>query len=277
VVIPAHNEAAVIARGLRRLGAGALPGELEVVVVCNGCDDDTATVARAAAPDAMVVELTEASKSAALNAGDERATRFPRFYVDADVEVSIEAVRATAAVLAQGDVLCAAPRPVFDLDDVPGFSRSFYTVLARMPFLSGPGVVGTGVYAMSRAGRERFGPFPPITADDQYVMDRFSERERRAVPDVTFVVHPPSTVRGLLNVRTRVYRGRRELRSRYEPAEVLATGNRDALVRLARDRETRPAVPVYVAVNVAARVQALRRWSGRWERDDSSRAGVPVG
>src|SRR5262245_58336894 len=46
VVIPAHNEARVIERGLSSLLEGARPGELEIVVVCNGCTDDTAARAR---------------------------------------------------------------------------------------------------------------------------------------------------------------------------------------------------------------------------------------
>jgi hypothetical protein len=37
VVIPAHNEAAVIRRSLDALLAGFAPNELHVVVACNGC------------------------------------------------------------------------------------------------------------------------------------------------------------------------------------------------------------------------------------------------
>ena len=41
VVIPAHNEETVIGRCLAALFAGAGEGELDVVVVCNGCRDGT--------------------------------------------------------------------------------------------------------------------------------------------------------------------------------------------------------------------------------------------
>src|ERR1700722_20184841 len=109
VVIPAHNEAAVIGRALSTLMAGAAPDELEVVVVCNGCQDDTAARAKVAAPDATVLEIAVPSKIAALNAGDEVAQHFPRFYLDADIEVDIAALRATADVLRAGPVACAAP------------------------------------------------------------------------------------------------------------------------------------------------------------------------
>ena len=46
VVIPAHNEAKVIGRCLSGLLEGMAPGELEVIVVCNGCTDGSEDVAR---------------------------------------------------------------------------------------------------------------------------------------------------------------------------------------------------------------------------------------
>jgi glycosyltransferase involved in cell wall biosynthesis len=270
VVVPAHDEASVIARGLRALVQDAEPGEIELVIVCNGCRDRTAAVAHAAAPDAILVEIDVASKAAALNEGDARASRFPRFYVDADVELSTTALRETVAALEDG-ALCAAPRPAFDLDGAPWYTRSFFAVLERMPFLSDPGVVGTGVYAVSVDGRRRFGRFPALTADDQFVMDRFVTGERRAVEGARFVVHPPRSWRDLVRVRTRVYRGRRELHAVTAPVEVVAAHNGSALVSLLLDPTTAPHVPVYVAVNVAARILARRRWSGTWERDASTR------
>ena len=45
-VIPAHNEEAVIGRCLTALLAGARRDELDIIVVCNGCTDRTAEVAR---------------------------------------------------------------------------------------------------------------------------------------------------------------------------------------------------------------------------------------
>ena len=67
-----------------------------MVVVCNGCHDRTAEVARQVAPLATVVEIPVASKVAALNAGDAVARYFPRFYLDADIELPVAAVRPVA-------------------------------------------------------------------------------------------------------------------------------------------------------------------------------------
>ena len=82
IVVPAHDEA-VIGRLLGALADGRSPGD-ELVVVCNGCTDRTAEVARGF-PDVHVEELPSGGKPAALNAGDRCVSTFPRFYVDADV------------------------------------------------------------------------------------------------------------------------------------------------------------------------------------------------
>jgi glycosyltransferase involved in cell wall biosynthesis len=271
IVIPAHDEANVIGRCLSILQRGAEVDELEIVVACNGCSDDTAAVALRSAPDAIVLELDVASKATALNAGDARATRFPRFYVDADIELDIHAVRATAAALHEDGVLCAAPLVMFDTAERPWYVRRFFDVLRRMPFLSGPGVVGTGVYALSDTGRARFAEFPDLTADDQFVMDRFAVSERRAVRSVHFVVHPPRDLANLLRTRQRTYRGNAELRAEHQPVADAAPGNGAALARLLADPTTAPGVPVYVAVNAVARYRARRARVGSWERDDSTR------
>ena len=66
VVIPAHNEQAVLGRCLKSLLGEAEPGELEVVVVCNSCPDQTQQVARSFGPDVCVVETPFGSKTGTL-------------------------------------------------------------------------------------------------------------------------------------------------------------------------------------------------------------------
>src|ERR1051325_3119615 len=115
VIIPAHNESLVIARTLKILLAGAAADELDVVVVCNACTDDTAKIARSFGYPVRVVETEVGGKTHALNIGARIARTFPRIYVDADVEVSLEAIRAISRRLERGDVLAVAPAPCFDV------------------------------------------------------------------------------------------------------------------------------------------------------------------
>ncbi|HTT89912.1 MAG TPA: glycosyltransferase [Acidimicrobiales bacterium] len=271
VVIPAHNEEAVIGRCLVSLLAGAPPGELEVLVVCNGCEDETAEMARRAAPDAKVIEISVASKVAALNAGDDHATYFPRFYVDADVELTYPALLSVARALQDDGVLCAAPRPLFDLKSRPWAVRAFYAVLEGVPYFS-QDMVGTGVYALSEQGRRRFGAFPELIADDQFVQQLFERPERKSVAGAHFVVHPPANLRGVLAMRARAYRGNRELaESGLARAEAPPSGLKSVLRRALAPAQA-PAVAVYAGVNILAKGWAYGRPSSTWERDNSARA-----
>lgn len=273
VVIPAHNEESVIGRCLAALSDGAADGELEIVVVCNGCTDRTAAVARASAPEATVIELSVASKSAALNAGDDQATRFPRIYLDADIELPIAALRATAGALTRPGTLCASPTPAFALDDRPRFVRDYYGVWQQLPYLTEE-MVGTGVYGLSEEGRARFDRFPDLTADDQFVLQQFDRGERSALTGHHFVVHPPTTLRGLLAIRRRAYRGVAELEASGMARHQAATGSGRRLGELARSPRRWPAIATYVGISLWAKASA--RWgnSSRWERDDSARAAA---
>ncbi len=270
VVIPAHNEEAVIGRCLTALLTDAPEGELEVLVVCNGCQDQTAQVARQTAPRSTVIEIPVASKVAALNAGDEMATYFPRFYVDADVELTYPSLLTVAKALAEDGVLCAAPKPVFDLAGRSYPVRAFYDVFQGIPYLS-EDMVGTGVYALSDEGRRRFAAFPELTADDQFIQQLFERSERRAVATAHFVVHPPAKVRGILAMRARAYRGNRELaRSGLARAAPPPSGLKSSLRRALAPTQA-PAVAIYAGVNILAKGLARRPNRPRWERDESAR------
>ncbi|HLH45768.1 MAG TPA: glycosyltransferase, partial [Acidimicrobiales bacterium] len=265
VIIPAHDEAGVIGRCLGRLLEGAHPGELDVVVVCNGCSDGTADVVRSAWPGVRVVELSSAGKARALNAGDEAAATFPRVYLDADVEVTVEDVRLVAQSLRSPGVLCAAPTVRFAVEDRPWAIRKFYEAWTQLPYLN-DAMVGSGFFALSAEGRRRFASFPEdLIADDQFVLDHFSPGERASVPEATFVVHPPRRLRSLIAVRTRAYRGNRQLARRATTPERQVS-RRAAVLRLARPG-TLTALAVYAGVNLLAEARS-RRAAGGWERDE---------
>ena len=106
---PCPQRRPVIARGLRAIVTGADPGALEIIMACKGCTDRKSEVARDFGPPVCVIEVDRASKIAALNAAEELATGFPRFYVDADVVLDIESIRAMAAVPERGDAHFAKP------------------------------------------------------------------------------------------------------------------------------------------------------------------------
>ena len=141
-------------------------------------------------------------------------------------------------------------------------------------------MVGSGVYALSEQGRARFGEFPPITADDQFVQQQFEPAELRAVGDAArFIVHPPRSLRGLVAVRARVYRGNNELAASGLAGVGPPPSGAKTVLRLARQPRRAPAVAIYVAVNLLARRRAARAAAtpdggtgpATWERDESAR------
>ena len=165
---------------------------------------------------------------------------------------------------------CAAPGPLFDLKARPWAVRAFYAVLLGVPYFS-QDMVGTGVYALSAEGRDRFGAFPELIADDQFVQQLFDRRERRSVAGAHFVVHPPANLRGVLAMRARAYRGNRELaRSGLARSDPPPSGLKSVLRRALVPAQA-PAVAVYAGVNVVAKGLAYGRSSSTWERDESAR------
>ena len=276
VVIPAHNEAGVIARCLEALTSGAADGELDVIVVCNGCKDATADVARRFAPHVRVIETATPSKGNALNLGDDAARSFPRFYVDADVVMPLGAVRDVARALRNGQALTAAPRLAVDVSRSGWMVRAFYDVWLRTPYMK-RGMVGSGVYAVSAEGRRRFARFPDLTADDAFVRLHFRPEERKVVETGTFTITAPATLRALIKIKTRGHFGNYELRAQI-PAlwEGPGEGHGAALLGMARNPARWPAIAVYVFVRVVSRLLSYRRYyfgnHRHWERDDSSRA-----
>jgi glycosyltransferase involved in cell wall biosynthesis len=276
VVIPAHDEQAVIGRLLDALGEGQPPGAIEVVVACNGCTDDTAAVARARG--AHVVEVPAASKIAALDAGDAAATAFPRFYVDADVVLTGRAVADVARWLADdGDgVPCAAPPFDVAVDGRPWAVRAFYDVWLRTPYLA-DAHVGSGVFALSQAGRARFGHFPGVIADDLFVRNLFGRAERRVVATDPFVIEAPRTLRALVRRRVRVHAGNLEQAAHAELRSL--PGARESCAPWWRTVVERPslaarAVP-YALVNAIAKLRARQLVRGGreigWRRDETTR------
>jgi len=270
VVIPAHDEGRVIGRCLAALQPLVDDGRAEVVVAANGCTDDTAEVARA--HGVKVLDLVEPSKASALDAGDGAATAYPRVYLDADVVVDAEALLALAAALPDDRPRVGSVRIAFAVDGRPWTVRAWYRVYAALPYVR-EGLIGLGLYAVSRAGRARFGSFPAITADDLFVQRSFAAAERVVVDGHTFTVQAPRTLSALVKVRTRSVAGTWEAARAY-PDDAFASSSADsgrALVLLvARRPWLLPHAVVYAGVILAARRRA-RRSDVRWERDDTTR------
>ena len=272
VVIPAHNEERVLARLLGGLLDGPLP--LEVVVVCNGCTDGTAAVARGFGDAVRVVETPVPSKVRALALGDAQVSGFPRLYVDADVELDNASVGRLCAALADGRRLAVGPRRVLPLDDASPLVRSYYRAWQQLPAVR-EGLWGRGVIALSAVGHERVGALPEVMSDDLAISLVFGPGERAVVDDALVVIRPPRTVASLLTRRRRSVTGNAALERAGTNRDGSRTRAGDLLALTRSSPRDLPGVLVLLTVAVAARVGAAwadsRGTSGSWGRDESSR------
>lgn len=256
VVVAAWNEEAVIASALERMLEGAAPNELDVVVVCNGCTDATAARARAFEPRVRVLELDEPGKVEALAAGDAVALGYPRAYVDADVAIDVQTLRALAGALADGTFDAAAPAVRVDASRSSWPVRAYVRIWSELPRVR-HGLAGRGAYALSRRGRMLVGSMAGVTNDDGYVDAILTDRAVTLTEHHT-VVTAPRELRDVVRRRVRVHLGNEQLRADGVRSGEHATSVRElASIVWHRPSLALPAV-VFVLVTIASRLEARR-------------------
>ena len=255
VVIAAHNEAAVIGRCLD----GLVAADIDITVVANGCTDHTASVA--AGFGVRVVSLDNPGKSDALNAGDEVAAGFPRAYLDADIPLTADDLRALASALERPGVLASTARRELDVRGRPLLVRAHSAINGRLPVYRAA-LFGRGVAMLSKEGRARFDRFPDVVADDLYLDSLFSDAEKVEVSSVVAVVATPRRTADLVRRLARVRAANRALSSNSRSSSWL----RDVV--LPRPWLL-PAAVGYVGLTLFAKRAA--RSSVGWGQDTSTR------
>jgi glycosyltransferase involved in cell wall biosynthesis len=209
IIIPAHNEAAVIESCLRSLYEAPIAEKLDVVVSCNGCTDGTAERVRRLGYPVRVAESDTPSKPAALRLAESMCNTFPRLYLDADVLLPTAAAVAVLDCLREAGRLAARPPLRYDTSRSSAVVRRFYRARASAPSLT-QALWGAGVYALSETGRARFREFPDILGDDLFIDRLFVKNEKEIVQCAAVTVRTPGNTRDLLAILRRNYRGNRE-------------------------------------------------------------------
>ena len=278
LILPAHNEAALLKNHL----SGWLEGlreEVEVIVACNGCEDDSVAIARAFEPRVQVLDLPEPSKVAALNAADRVARSFPRIYLDADVAIGGKHLNRVYAAL-EGGALAAEPMPLLDSGGASWPVRAYYRVWQALHG-GQPGSVGSGLYGLSERGRARFEAFPRVIADDGYVRAHFGPGEIEWVTGAQSRVRTPRRLGDLIRIKTRSRLGNLELAQRFPELWAQKRASGGGLPGKARSLPLGlwPALVIYIPIQLWTRWRAKRfardLAAYRWERDESSRIASP--
>jgi glycosyltransferase involved in cell wall biosynthesis len=239
VIVPASNEAGLIGRCIEALLRSAFTRPIlwQLIIVANGCADNTAEIAHSYADaaeradvDLLVLYLAEGNKLNAINVGESYASGDVRVYIDADVIVEPElldqlakALVGSEPVYATGTLKIAAPRS--------WATRTYARFWSRLPFVTDGGA-GCGVFAVNRSGRARWAKFPPIISDDTFVRLHFAPSERTIVP-AGFTWPMAEGAGNLVRVRRRQDRGVQEI-MRFYPQLMANEGKSEArLLQLA--------------------------------------------
>lgn len=284
VVIPAYNESAVIERCLNCILAGAPTNEPDIIVVCNGCTDDTAQRARRFGERVRVIELTTGSKPLALNTGNAAATEAIRIFVDADLIVDYRTLIAIAAALDTEAARVASPPLTYDDSASTRLVQLYYKLWRELPYAKDRRI--GGIVGLNTSGLERVGTWPDVTADDLYVNRLFAQDEKLQV-DVSDDGAPvlakaiePKNLATLLHIEARRHLGAQELNTFMQERDSrLRTAQIRALRRLMSMPRFWPALTVYVGVKVAVRlITVFEPATGerrQWRRDHTSRVNKP--
>jgi glycosyltransferase involved in cell wall biosynthesis len=272
VIIPAHNEERVISRTLNTLLRNSRSGEFLTFVVCNGCNDETANRVRCNFPSVTVIELAEASKTAAINAGLRASGAAKFLLLDADIELSTSAARSLISALDAPAIEAAIGHMDIEDSDSSWPVQAFYRVWAHHPYLKNGKFAA--VIALSRTALDRIGELPNVIADDAYLQRMIPNSKISVVDDVHFLARVPKTLPALIRVRSRVHRGNLELEHFLSASTSLPEKQHR---NLAHEICKRPELWIdflcYLAVTFASRILAAKG-SQTWERDLTTRSTV---
>ncbi|MFE3999821.1 glycosyltransferase [Nocardioides sp. YIM B13467] len=273
VVVPAHNETRGLSENLTALLDGIPEGAVEVVVVCNGCTDDTASVARRV-PGVRVLEIAEASKARAVEVGNAAAVTYPRLHLDADVRLAGADLLRLVDALDEAGVLAVAPGRSIPTEHSSWPVRAYYRVWQALPAVRS-GLFGRGAFCLTAEGQARVaGAGVSLMNDDLVASELFTPAERRVVTDATVVVRPPRTVKDLVKRRIRVATGNAQADA--HGARHGSTSISDLLKLGLRQPAIGLRVPVFMTVTLVARMLSRRAVRTgdytTWLRDESSRA-----
>jgi biofilm PGA synthesis N-glycosyltransferase PgaC len=222
LLIAAFNEENEIARTLKHARAQDYPGELEIVVIDDGSEDDTCELVRAVAkvdPRVSLTEVEHGGKANALNRGlfDSRAGLVAT--VDADTLLMPQSLRRAAArlllspgdtVAIAGDVMVRNPRRnlltrMQDWDYVLGIAS-----VKRQQGLVRGTLVAQGAFSVydARALR-RFGGWPDMLGEDIVLTWSLLERGGRVAYEPTAVAFTevPGSLAAFSRQRRRWARG----------------------------------------------------------------------
>lgn len=216
VAIPVHDGQDCLAATLQAL---ARQGDLEtltILVLCNGCRDRSAEIARQAGclfercAGYEVLELPAIGRCGALKIalGRCRDDRIGLAVLDQDAVLSPGAFAAVRAAFESGRHFATLrPRPRRSNSRLV---RAYYRFWLALDYVQrSPATIG--FYAVSAQGLANVTDLPSVHSDDKYLRLRISPAERFRIESEWYRVEPQRSFVALVRDRARYNRGNREL------------------------------------------------------------------
>ena len=271
VIIPAYNEEKCIERTLSEL-TNFSSLEVEVIVLPNGCVDNTAEFVRAKFPSFKVVELDTGSKILAINKGLEIAQFEHVLVQDADVIISTESIRSILKFIESEQYLFASPTTKI-VQDGSFLTNMYYSFLKLTPAYR-VGMVNSGAYLISPQARDILGKFPQVIADDGYVKGTLGSANLATIPSCYSVVMSPRTIWSLIKIKTRSKLGNMELKKKFT-SPTTGGNSFSSLFKIAIKEKALFQFLIYATVisiaTFRAKLQIKKLKTIKWERDESTR------
>ncbi len=210
IIIPAHNAARTIARTLSELHAG-IDKYYNIIVVCNGCDDNTSDLVSAfKLVQCHTIEI--ASKAAAIRYAESFNPSFPRLYLDADIQLTVDNAQLIFSnIQSNSNFGLYLPRSKINTSKSHFTVKSYYKAWYDTPFVKQLGY-GSGVYALTKRGRKRFEEWPDFISDDGFIRSHFTLDEIHIIDDACVEVQAPRTWWQLIRIKARSKYGILELK-----------------------------------------------------------------
>lgn len=271
VVIPAYNEESCIINTLKNYDF-EFNIEIQVIVVANGCVDNTANVVKEKFNRFQVVELFEGSKIAAINKGLSEARYDHILIQDADVLIDRSSILELLKFIESEEYLYASPIAKVTVKGGV-LIKSYYKFLKKTPAFA-KGMVNSGAYLLSKHAVKKLGKFPRVIADDGYVKGTLGPENLRNICGCYSFVKSPEDIWSLIKIKTRSKLGNIEL-AKHKQSPSRGENHFKALLRIAISQRVIFSFLVYCLVTgltfCRAKYQVNKGKELAWERDESTR------
>ncbi|MEH6455785.1 MAG: glycosyltransferase [Cocleimonas sp.] len=275
VIVPAHNESSVIESCLNSIINQQ--GIDHIIVPCNGCTDDTVEIVKTKFPSVVCLDIETPSKTNALNVAEEKAQElgvsYPIFYIDADTQLSENAIQHITEVMQDSTTQLAAPTPIIDTNESSWLVKTYYKVWINLPYIK-EGVIATCSFIVSEEGRKRFDKFADVIGDDGFIRCHFKNKEISNIEGAEIYIRAPKDIFSLVKIKTRARLGNMELIAR-KKCPVIENKNYGNVMKSRLFSKDFFSTAIYILIAMVIRVRANLQFKKlddyQWEKDTSSR------